>query len=201
MRGGCGGGKTRQRPSRAGYPERDGVHIDSGLRAAAPRRATAPRRASEPPAARHNHCAHPGLTPGLRASPAQSLASVLGGGYSRHGTRCCCWRCRGCCCYGSTPGSCWSCCSSCRRATDGTGQCRGDAAQTLLALPRSIPARTSTLWMTRGLDAWLACPTQAAILDSSAFGSISCASTARRAARSRLVARTTPARWRRRTPL
>ena len=52
--------------------------------------------------------------------PQQSLAAVRGEAYSRHGIRYCCWRCSGCCCCAATRGSCWSCCSSCRRATNGS---------------------------------------------------------------------------------
>lgn len=51
---------------------------------------------------------------GLRFAPTRS-ARRCELGHKPPETRCCCSCSRGCCCCGSRNGSCWSCCSSCRR--------------------------------------------------------------------------------------
>ena len=54
----------------------------------------------------------------VRVSRRTSIApGELGAG--QPGSLCCCWRCPYCCCD-CQPGSCWRCCSNCRRVSRGS---------------------------------------------------------------------------------
>ena len=143
-------------PPPTGCPVRGGFTHDSG-----------PHRAGTAPGT-------PAAILDPASTPGRSRATVQRAACSRLETRCCCCGCRACCCCGSTRGSCWSCCSSCRRATHGQSRLRIAASVSI----SGSPARASTAVTTRALDACCACPIHAA----SRERTVAAASSPRRAA-------------------